>query len=126
MLIRGTRGSRLGAEMGLCIVVIGLKVGGHVVGCAHVLGRGRGLLITEDLVVLYTEERPILERRNLLSPVGRVDGWLGMLLKGRVEMIERASNARTRGRRRASAIIRFLINKPCERLGCRDGMSWLE
>jgi hypothetical protein len=40
LLIRGTRGSRLGAEMGLGIVVIGLKVGGHVVGCAHVLGRG--------------------------------------------------------------------------------------
>ena len=37
LLIRGTRGSRLGAEVGLGIVVIGLKVGGHVVGCAHVL-----------------------------------------------------------------------------------------
>ena len=37
LLIRGTRGSRFGAEVGLGIVVIGLKVGGHVVGCAHVL-----------------------------------------------------------------------------------------
>jgi hypothetical protein len=37
LLIRSTRGSRLGAEVGLGIVVIGLKVGGHVVGCAHVL-----------------------------------------------------------------------------------------
>ena len=39
MLIRSTRGSRLGAEVELGIVVIGLKVGGHVVGCAHVLCR---------------------------------------------------------------------------------------
>ena len=39
LLIRGTRGSRFGAEVGLGIVVIGLKVGGHVVGCAHVLCR---------------------------------------------------------------------------------------
>jgi hypothetical protein len=37
LLIRGTRDSRFGAEVGLGIVVIGLKVGGHVVGCAHVL-----------------------------------------------------------------------------------------
>ena len=39
LLIRGTRGSRFGAEVGLGIVVIGLKVGGHVVGCTHVLCR---------------------------------------------------------------------------------------
>jgi hypothetical protein len=39
LLIRGTKGSRFGAEVGLDIVVIGLKVGGHVVGCAHVLCR---------------------------------------------------------------------------------------
>jgi hypothetical protein len=39
LLIRGTRGSRFGAEVGLGIVVIGLKVNGHVVGCAHVLCR---------------------------------------------------------------------------------------
>jgi hypothetical protein len=39
LLIRGTRGSRFGTEVGLGIVIIGLKVSGHVVGCAHVLCR---------------------------------------------------------------------------------------
>jgi hypothetical protein len=39
LLIRGTRGSRFGTEVGLGIVVIGLKVSGHVVGCVHVLSR---------------------------------------------------------------------------------------
>ena len=42
----------------------------------------RGLLITEDVIVLYREERPILELRSCFGPVGRVDGWLRMLLKG--------------------------------------------
>ena len=48
----------------------------------------RGLLITEDVIVLYTEERPIIELRGCCSPVGRVDDWLRMLLKGLVEVVK--------------------------------------
>ena len=43
--------------------------------------QGRGLLITEDVIILYTEERPILELRSCFGPVGRMDGWLRMLLE---------------------------------------------
>jgi hypothetical protein len=39
LLIRDTRGSRFGAEMGLGIVVIGLKVSGYVIRCTHILCR---------------------------------------------------------------------------------------
>jgi len=48
----------------------------------------RGLLITEDVIILYTEERPILELRSCFSPVGRMDDWLWMLLKGLVEVVK--------------------------------------
>jgi hypothetical protein len=74
----------------------------------------RGLLITEYVVVLYTEERPILELRSCFGPVGRMDDWLRMMLEGLMEVVKRASNTRTGRRRRPPGFMRFLKVKPCE------------
>ena len=83
-------------------------------------------MITKDVIILYTEERTILECWSFLSPEAGMHGWFGMLLKGRVKVIEGASKARIGSRRRTPAIIQFLVAELCERLGFRDGMSWLE